>query len=457
MVVITRILGVLFACTMVHAATQNVTIHPIHTTIGTPIYYTAHMPHSVSKNTWNAIHQTLSAAIHVEALTVTQNTLYATFIPFALGPVIIPSIDLKSRVIPSQIVDISSMTHLKEPKLSSTLLTTNTLPFPYAYWQLLSPLWLLALIPIFMARRRPPYILPKPLYYIVALPGILRTLMPLIFRLSLALIVVGIAHPVYYVDHPVHTQVRSNIMIILDTSNAMQTIDFKPQHRLKNAQLLLNDWLNANHYDRVGLIVLGAHPHTVVPLTRDHSLVKQAIANRTYDDVGSPPNVGLALAMAIHRLRMIKGPKRIVLLSSGSQLDSPTTLDPIKLAKIAKHQSIAIDTIGFGSPTGAYQIVNNPTYKKLYRRNAKNAIVSTYRNDTEFNSISHISQGHAFKLSKTQDITALIDALHALTSPKSTLAYQTRQQSFQVISIGLGTVLAIISMLIQWRRPWGHY
>lgn len=457
MVVIARLLGVLFACTILHATTQNVTIYPINTTIGTPIYYTAHVPHSVSKNTWETIHQTLRAAIHVESFTVTQNTLYATFIPFSLGSITIPSINLKNRVIPSQVIEISSMTRQVEPQLSSTLLTTNATPFPYAYWQLSAPLWLLALILVFMARQSPPYILPKPLYYIVALPGMTRSIMPLVFRLGLALIVLGLAHPVYYIDRPIHTQIRTNIMIILDTSNAMQTIDFKPQHRLKNAQLLLNDWLDSDYYDRVGLIVLGAHPHTVVPLTRDHSLVKQAIAKRTYNDVGSPPNIGLALAMAVHRLRMVDGPKRIVLLSSGTQLNSPTTLDPITLAKIAKHQAIAIDTIGFGSPTGAYQIVDNPTYTKLYRRDAKNAIVSTYRNDTEFNSISHISQGHAFKWTNPHDRTALMDALHALTHPQSALAYQTRQQSFQFICIGIGTMLAIISILIQWRRPWGHY
>ena len=442
---------------VLHASTPNVSLYPIHTTIGTPIEYTVHMPAPVSSNAWASIHQQLSTGIHVESLHIDQTTIQATLIPFSLGARVIPSVNTHSGIIPSQMIDVSAMTQQTTPKVSSTFLTTHQTPYPHTYWQLAAPLWLLAVIPLIMARRIQPHSLPKPLHYIVALPGLFRMLMPLAFRLGVGIVVVGLAHPVYVTDQPIHTQKPYHVMIVLDTSQAMQTIDFKPQHRLKTAQLLLEDWLDTSHYDRVGLIALGAHPYTVVPLTQDHSLVKKAIAERTHNDVGSPPNVGLALAMAIHRLKDVPGPKRIVLLSSGSQPDSPTAINPTTLAQLAQQYDIAIDTIGFGSPDGIYQIVDNPTYTQLYRRNASNTIVSTYRNDAELTAISHITQGHAFTLTKATDTHPLVQSLRTLTLPKSTLAYRTQKQSIQFICLGIGASIAILSLFIQWRRPWGHY
>ena len=67
-------------------------------------------------------------------------------------------------------------------------------------------------------------------------------------------------------------------------SNSMLQQDFTP-NRLEVAKHLLNRFIEKRPDDRISLIVFGGDAYTKVPLTFDHSVVKDITTNFTTDDM----------------------------------------------------------------------------------------------------------------------------------------------------------------------------
>jgi Ca-activated chloride channel family protein len=63
-----------------------------------------------------------------------------------------------------------------------------------------------------------------------------------------------------------------DIVLVLDISSYMKTMDFKPKNRLFVAKKVIEDFILGRKHDRMGLVVFAGRSFTQCPLTLDHGI-----------------------------------------------------------------------------------------------------------------------------------------------------------------------------------------
>ncbi len=86
-----------------------------------------------------------------------------------------------------------------------------------------------------------------------------------------------------------HTEVEVttegvDIMLILDISESMKALDFKPDDRLTVAKREIKNFVTKRENDRMGLVLFAARAFTRCPLTNDYGVLIQMIDAADYTD-----------------------------------------------------------------------------------------------------------------------------------------------------------------------------
>lgn len=75
-----------------------------------------------------------------------------------------------------------------------------------------------------------------------------------------------------------------DIVLVLDISTSMNAIDLSPS-RIEAAKVIINDFIDKQETNRLGLVVFAWKPFTSIPLTFDYSILKETITNITTDNI----------------------------------------------------------------------------------------------------------------------------------------------------------------------------
>ncbi|HOP64899.1 MAG TPA: VWA domain-containing protein [Spirochaetota bacterium] len=166
--------------------------------------------------------------------------------------------------------------------------------------------------------------------------------------LSLLLLIVALAAPGRGVNY---SSVRNNgidIMIALDLSNSMQGKDFQPDNRLEVAKRVLTGFVQKRVNDRIGLVVFGVDAYLQSPLTIEHGIIKDIVADLDFGTIdGRGTAVGDAVALAASRMIDSKAKSRIVLLITDGE-SNRGEIDPETAAKSCAELGIKVYTVGIG-------------------------------------------------------------------------------------------------------------
>jgi len=198
-------------------------------------------------------------------------------------------------------------------------------------WQWRSPLWLWALLyPLLPALlsglwpRATARLVDRALWPWMLLPagelGWRRLpVASLLWWLGWSCLVIALAGPrLPDSDYQAGRSALRDVMVVVDVSRSMTATDVAPS-RLRRARLELESWLPQMRQSRLGLVVYGARPHLVSPLTDDipafgHYLA--AIADDVLPTEGSDPVA--ALSLALQQLPAAEPrPSALLLLSDG--------------------------------------------------------------------------------------------------------------------------------------------
>ena len=154
-------------------------------------------------------------------------------------------------------------------------------------WFLVSLLFLAAAIGVWVVaeRRRMRYAVRYTnldvLASVVSGPSRVRLVPPVLFALSLALLLLALARP--HVERLVARE-RASVILVVDTSRSMQARDVEPT-RLGAAQEAINTFLDdVPEKLNVGLVVFAGEAQVAAPPTTDHDLVRASLqrpVNRT--------------------------------------------------------------------------------------------------------------------------------------------------------------------------------
>ncbi|HXW53586.1 MAG TPA: VWA domain-containing protein [Myxococcota bacterium] len=170
--------------------------------------------------------------------------------------------------------------------------------------------------------------------------------------LAWSLLVVALMRP-QHVGQPIEiTRDGRNIMLVLDISESMEARDMKISgesvSRLDSAKVVLSDFIDKRHGDRLGLVVFGSESFLHAPLSFDHPTIKQFLTEAEIGFAGPKTAIGDAIGLSVKKLiEQTEGQKTVVLLTDGQ--NNAGSLEPSQAAQIAKQQGIKIYIVGLGS------------------------------------------------------------------------------------------------------------
>lgn len=138
-----------------------------------------------------------------------------------------------------------------------------------------------------------------------------------------------------------------DIAIALDLSESMKNDDLRPD-RLTAAKLVIDDFVARRRDDRVALVVFGTNASTIAPLTMDHGVLRNLIAQLRLGVIdGTQTAIGAGLGVALNRLEdSPAASKIIVLLTDG--VHNADGIDPDSVAQKAAERGVIIYTVLMG-------------------------------------------------------------------------------------------------------------
>ena len=68
-----------------------------------------------------------------------------------------------------------------------------------------------------------------------------------------------------------------DIVLALDISTSMASLDFKPLNRLETAKSVIGNFISGREFDRIGLVVFARSAFHQAPLTLDYAILQQLL------------------------------------------------------------------------------------------------------------------------------------------------------------------------------------
>ncbi len=220
-------------------------------------------------------------------------------------------------------------------------------------------LWLLALLPLLLiwrGRRGPAPAIEYPSLALLRevarrtrsrLGNILGGL-PL---LALALLIVAVARPQQGESNATVHASGVDIMLLLDVSGSMQSLDFKlenlPASRVDVVKSVVRRFIEARPNDRIGLTIFAGLPYLMSPVTLDHSWLLGNLDRVRIGDIEDGTAIGSALAAGLNRLRNQTAKSKIIILMTDGQ-NNAGQITPITAAEAARALGVKVYTIGIG-------------------------------------------------------------------------------------------------------------
>ncbi len=220
-------------------------------------------------------------------------------------------------------------------------------------------LWLLAILPLLLiwrGRRGPVPAIEYPSLMLIrelarrtrSRLGSLLAGLPL---LALVLLVIAVARPQQGASNSTVHASGVDIMLLLDVSGSMQSLDFKldnlPANRLDVVKSVVRKFIAARPNDRIGLTIFAGQPYLVSPVTLDHSWLLGNLDRIRIGDIEDGTAIGSALAAGLNRLRNQTAKSKIIILMTDGQ-NNFGQITPITAAEAARALAVKVYTIGIG-------------------------------------------------------------------------------------------------------------
>jgi Ca-activated chloride channel homolog len=172
--------------------------------------------------------------------------------------------------------------------------------------------------------------------------------LPKVFRvLTIAALIVVLMRPQSRSSWKETKTEGIDIVLSMDISYSMLAKDFKP-NRLEVAKEIAIDFINQRPNDRIGLVIFSGEAFTSCPLTTDHIVLNNMLAEMQPGQLESGTAVGSGLATAVNRIKDSKAKSKVVILLTDGVSNSGEVA-PITAGEIAKAFGIRVYTVGVGS------------------------------------------------------------------------------------------------------------
>lgn len=237
----------------------------------------------------------------------------------------------------------------------------------------------------------------------------LLNLLKILKYLVLILIIIAIARPQEGKVFEQSNDQGIDIIIALDTSTSMCSIDFKPLNRMEVAKKVTQEFIKVRKYDKVGLVIFSGLAFTQCPLTTDKDSLVEFVKNINIGDTGlNGTAIGSAIMTSVNRLKDSQAKSKVLILVTDGN-NNMGEIDPITASKIAREYDIKIYTIGVGSLEGAIYEVRDPFFGTREVRTTQDAI-----NEDVLKEISRNTKGEYFRARDTKSFDSIMKQIDKL-------------------------------------------
>lgn len=235
-----------------------------------------------------------------------------------------------------------------------------------------------------------------------------RTALPATFALlALSCTIIALARPINGYREGGATATGRNLLIALDISRSMETQDVTPS-RLDEARAAAYELIDALPGDKIGLIVFSGEADLVVPLTYDHTALRDALeqVNRNWAGVGGT-NFGLVLRKAMQDFKRSTpegSTNALVILSDGED----TVNSSLDIAEEAKESKLLVITVGIGTEAGG-PIPDDRGENGLWQDENGKHVISKLNTESLIN-FAKATGGDYFVMDSNANLTAFTQA-----------------------------------------------
>lgn len=167
---------------------------------------------------------------------------------------------------------------------------------------------------------------------------------------ALGLLIVGLARPQSAETRQIIRGEGVDIVLSLDISGSMASLDFQPDNRLVAAKAVITEFVAERIYDRVGLVVFANEAFAQSPLTIDHDVLARLLQNvELAPELGliDGTAIGMGIATAANMLKNSDTESQVVILLTDG-VNNSGAIDPFTAAQAAEALGIKVYAIGMG-------------------------------------------------------------------------------------------------------------
>lgn len=315
--------------------------------------------------------------------------------------------------------------------------------------ELLALLALLPLVMFFYYQRRKKYFATIRLSSLEALHNVSswrskgRRVLPTLRGVSCVLLVIALARPQLTLKEERINADSIDIMMVMDLSSSMLAQDFDPD-RLEVSKTLAIEFVEKRPYDRIGLTVFAGEAFTQCPLTTDHRIVKEFLANLQCGILEDGTAIGMGLATAVNRMKDSPSKSKVaILLTDG--VNNAGYVKPITAAEIAREFNIKVYTIGVGTTGDALTPVS--------RRSDGRYIFGLARVEIDeplMQQIAEMTGGLYYRATSAESLEKIYDEIDQLEKTKVEITSVKRYSEEFYRFAGIGLLLLILEFILRY-------
>lgn len=266
--------------------------------------------------------------------------------------------------------------------------------------------------------------------------------LPTLRYLTLAALMLAMARPQQTLKEEVVKAEGIDIILAMDLSSSMLAKDFNPD-RLTVSKEVAAKFVDKRVYDRIGLVVFAGDSFTQTPLTTDHNILKDFLANIECGMLDDGTAIGMGLATATNRLKNSKSKSKVIILLTDG-VNNAGYIKPLTAAEIAEEYDMKIYTIGIGTTGAALTPVN--------RRNDGKFVFGMSKVNIDEKLLSEISKmtgGRYFRATDEAMLNSIYDEIDQLEKTEMEVNVFKRYKDIFRIPLMLAFGLLLLEFILR--------
>ncbi|HIF08349.1 MAG TPA: VWA domain-containing protein [Gemmatimonadetes bacterium] len=224
--------------------------------------------------------------------------------------------------------------------------------------------------------------------------------------IALAALVVAFSRPQTGVSSETVRTAGIDIVLAIDVSSSMLAEDLDP-NRLEAAKAVAAEFVESRLNDRIGLVVFAGDAFTQVPLTLDHSVVIELLAQMEVGMIEDGTAVGMGLATAVKRLQASDAESQVVVLLTDGR-NNTGEIGPVTAGQMAQALGVRVYTVG----AGGEGLARIPIDDRL--RGRRYAQVEVDIDDESLREVAETTGGQYFRATDREGLGAVYEEIDAL-------------------------------------------